>query len=69
MHSTAPTDDFRRAAEAVHIHVQEMTPVEGVKGVWRLPGELWENKPEFYALMELYNSPEVREAAGAWETS
>ena len=64
MHLNAPTEDFRRAAEAVHINVQEMTPVEGEKGLWRLPNELWENKPEFYALMKLYNSPEVRKAAG-----
>ena len=66
MYMTAPTDEFRTAAEAVRINAQEMTPVGGEKGVWRLPTESLENKPEIYSLVNLYNKTRVCEAAGMW---
>lgn len=59
MHISAPTDEFRTAAEAVRITVQEMRLMEREKGIWRLPATLREEKPQLYSLLNMYNKTMV----------
>lgn len=59
MHTTAPSDEFRAAAQAVRLHVQEMRFVDREKGIWRLPAPLREEKAELYSLLNMYNKTVV----------
>ena len=57
MHITRSAEDpeFREAAKAVLLHAEDMIPVEGQPGSWRLPLELLMARLEmkrFYFLFE-----------------